>query len=49
METFPDIFTGLVITNKSSSVINNNHCAMQQEEMTHNELEYDIADFDDEK
>ena len=48
METFPDIFTGLVITNKSSSVINNNHCAMQHEEKTHNDFEDDIADFDDE-
>ena len=48
METFPDIFTGLVITNKSSSVINNNHCAMQHEEKSLNDFEDDIADFDDE-
>ena len=48
METFPDIFTGLVITNKSSSVINNNHPVMQREEKSLNDFEDDIADFDDE-
>ena len=48
METFPDIFTGLVITNKSSSVINNNQTVMPREDEAHTDIfEDDIADFDE--
>ena len=48
METFPDIFTGLVITNKSSSVINNNQAVMPREEAVHNDIfEDDMTDFDE--
>ena len=48
METFPDILTGLVITNKSSSVINNNQAVMPREEAAHNDIfEDDMADFDE--
>lgn len=47
METFPDIFTGLVISNKSSSVINNNTVVMNRDEKTQNKFEDDIAEFDE--
>ena len=48
METFSDIFTGLVITNKSSSVINNNQAVMPREEAVHNDIfEDDMTDFDE--
>merc|ERR1711902_7554 len=48
METFPDIFTGLVITNKSSSVINNNQAVMAREDEARTDIfEDDIGDFDE--